>query len=69
MSTDTQQQSERPASAEPPASTRTSPPAVRRGPGGRGPFGSMGMPAEKSLNFGPSAKRLMRPAWLRSGPA
>ncbi len=31
--------------------------APRRGPGG-GPFGGMGMPAEKSLNFGPSAKRL-----------
>ena len=31
----------------------------RRGPGGGGgPFGGMGMPAEKSLNFGPSAKRL-----------
>ena len=32
--------------------------APRRGPGGGGPFGSMGMPAEKSLNFVPSAKRL-----------
>jgi ATP-binding cassette subfamily B multidrug efflux pump len=33
---------------------------VRRGPGGGGgPFGGMGMPAEKSLNFGPSAKRLI----------
>jgi ATP-binding cassette subfamily B multidrug efflux pump len=32
--------------------------APRRGPGGGGPFGGMGMPAEKSLNFGPSAKRL-----------
>ncbi|ERK72398.1 ABC transporter transmembrane region, partial [Leifsonia aquatica ATCC 14665] len=30
----------------------------RRGPGGGGPFGGMGMPAEKSLNFGPSARRL-----------
>jgi len=34
--------------------------APRRGPGGGGgPFGSMGMPAEKSLDFGPSAKRLL----------
>ena len=32
-----------------------------RGPGrGGGPFGGMGMPVEKSLNFGPSAKRLFR---------
>ena len=36
-------------------------PPPRRGPGGGGPFGGgMGMPAEKSLNFGPSAKRLLR---------
>ena len=35
-------------------------PPVRRGPGGGGgPFGGMGMPAEKSMNFGPSAKRLL----------
>ncbi|MFF2052443.1 ABC transporter ATP-binding protein [Leifsonia sp. NPDC058194] len=33
-------------------------PPARRGPGGGGPFGGMGMPAEKSLNFGPSARRL-----------
>ena len=33
-------------------------PPVRRGPGGGGPFGGMAMPGEKSLNFGPSAKRL-----------
>jgi ATP-binding cassette, subfamily B, multidrug efflux pump len=33
-------------------------PPVRRGPGGGGPFGGMGMPVEKSLNFGPSARRL-----------
>lgn len=33
-------------------------PPVRRGPSG-GPFGGMGMPAEKSMNFGPSAKRLL----------
>ncbi len=59
MSTETQQQSEQPAPAQPPASTRTNPPGVRRGPGGGGPFGNMGMPAEKSLDFGPSAKRLI----------
>jgi ATP-binding cassette, subfamily B, multidrug efflux pump len=34
-------------------------PAPRRGPGGGGPFGGMGMPAEKSMNFLPSAKRLL----------
>ena len=34
-------------------------PPMRRGPGGGGPFGGMGMPAEKSMNFGPSAKRLL----------
>ena len=34
-------------------------PPVRRGPGGGGPFGGMGMPAEKSMNFGPSARRLI----------
>ena len=31
----------------------------RRGPGGGGPFGGMGIPAEKSMNFGPSARRLI----------
>jgi ATP-binding cassette, subfamily B, multidrug efflux pump len=34
-------------------------PPVRRGPGGGGPFGGMQGPVEKSLNFGPSAKRLI----------
>ncbi len=35
-------------------------PPQRRGPGGGGgPFGGMGMPAEKSMAFGPSAKRLL----------
>ncbi|PPF88781.1 multidrug ABC transporter ATP-binding protein [Subtercola sp. Z020] len=34
-------------------------PPVRRGPGGSGPFGGTGMPAEKSKSFGPSAKRLV----------
>ncbi|WP_382303842.1 ABC transporter ATP-binding protein [Herbiconiux sp. UC225_62] len=34
----------------------------RGGPGGRGggPFGGIGMPTEKSMTFGPSAKRLIR---------
>ena len=42
-------------------STTTNPqrPAVRRGPGGGGPFGGMGMPVEKSMTFLPSAKRLL----------
>ncbi|HWM33355.1 MAG TPA: ABC transporter ATP-binding protein, partial [Pseudolysinimonas sp.] len=44
-----------PAAPERPAVT-----APRRGPGGGGgPFGGMGMPAEKSMNFGPSARRLI----------
>jgi len=42
-------------------------PPVRRGPGGRGgPFGA-GMPAEKSLHFVASSKRLLgrlRPEWI-----
>jgi ATP-binding cassette, subfamily B, multidrug efflux pump len=33
--------------------------ASRRGPGGGGPWGNAGMPTEKSLDFGPSAKRLL----------
>lgn len=33
-------------------------PPMRRGPGG-GPFGGMQLPAEKSMNFGPSARRLL----------
>ncbi|MFT2817896.1 ABC transporter ATP-binding protein [Leifsonia sp. A12D58] len=36
---------------------RPAPPAGPRGPGG--PMGGMGMPAEKSMNFGPSARRLL----------
>lgn len=47
-------------------STRTRPPA-RRGPGGA-MFGGASMPVEKSMNFGPSAKRLiarLRPEWMR----
>ena len=34
-------------------------PAPARGPRGGGPFGGMQGPVEKSLNFGPSAKRLL----------
>jgi ATP-binding cassette subfamily B multidrug efflux pump len=45
-----------PASSERPIG----PPAgQRRGPGGGGPFGGMGMPVEKSQNFLPSGKRLL----------
>lgn len=33
--------------------------APKRGMGSGGPFGSVGMPAEKSLDFVPSAKRLL----------
>ena len=40
-------------------STATNRPPARRGPMGGGPFGGMGMPAEKSMTFGPSAKRLL----------
>ncbi|MGN6126288.1 MAG: ABC transporter ATP-binding protein [Humibacter sp.] len=43
-------------------------PTPRRGPGGGGPFGGAGMPAEKAQNFGPSAKRLvgrLKPDGLR----
>jgi ATP-binding cassette subfamily B multidrug efflux pump len=45
-----------------PAEVDEAPPArpPARGPGGGGPFGGMGMPAEKAMNFGPSAKRLVR---------
>ncbi|MER5418917.1 ABC transporter ATP-binding protein [Streptosporangium roseum] len=39
--------------------TTTRPPAGGGG-FGRGPFGGAGMPAEKSMNFGPSLRRLMR---------
>src|SRR5690606_1501480 len=48
--TDNESQTEAPARpAAPP----------RRGPGGGGPFGGAGMPAEKAMSFGPSAKRLI----------
>jgi ATP-binding cassette, subfamily B, multidrug efflux pump len=33
--------------------------ASRRGAGGGGPWGNAGMPTEKSLDFGPSARRLL----------
>ncbi len=35
------------------------PPPRRPGPGGGGPFAGIGMPAEKSMRFGPSARRLL----------
>ena len=38
--------------------TRTQAPARSHGPGG-GPFGGGGMPTEKAMSFGPSAKRLI----------
>ncbi|MCU1578597.1 MAG: multidrug transporter ATP-binding protein [Rhodoglobus sp.] len=42
------------------STTQQQRPPARRGPGGGGgPFGGMGMPVEKSMNFGPSAKRLL----------
>jgi ATP-binding cassette subfamily B protein len=41
------------------APVRPAGPPVRRGPGGGGPFAGMGMPVQKSMNFGPSAKRLL----------
>jgi ATP-binding cassette subfamily B protein len=46
-----------PRPAGPPAGT-----PARGGPGGRGggPFGGVGLPTEKSMTFGPSAKRLIR---------
>lgn len=34
-------------------------PPVRRGPGSGGPWAGMSMPVEKSMNFGPSARRLL----------
>jgi ATP-binding cassette subfamily B multidrug efflux pump len=50
-----------PARAPPPAAPAAPPirPPIRRGPGSGGPFGGMGMPVEKSMNFGPSARRLL----------
>ncbi|MHC5796835.1 ABC transporter ATP-binding protein [Lacisediminihabitans sp. FW035] len=43
-------------------------PPMGRGPGGGGPFAGAGMPVEKSMNFAPSAKRLigrLRPELVR----
>lgn len=42
------------------STAQRSPMPVRRGPGGGGPMAAMGMPVEKSMNFLPSAKRLLR---------
>lgn len=47
------------ATPDAPARPIGPPGGMRRGPGSGGPFGGMGMPAEKSLSFGPSAKRLV----------
>ncbi|MCU1505853.1 MAG: multidrug transporter ATP-binding protein [Microbacteriaceae bacterium] len=62
----TEKSSQKPAS--PAAASLSVPrPPMRRGPGGGGPFGGAGMPVEKSMNFAPSAKRLvarLRPEWL-----
>ncbi|MEO8261963.1 MAG: ABC transporter ATP-binding protein [Pseudolysinimonas sp.] len=53
----TPQPTPKPAAPERPALAAV---AQRRGgPGGGGPFGGMGMPVEKSMNFGPSARRLI----------
>ena len=46
----------------PPPSARRAPPRGPRpagGPGRGGPFAGMNIPAEKSMNFGPSAQRLL----------
>ncbi|WP_371782710.1 ABC transporter ATP-binding protein [Streptosporangium subroseum] len=43
-----------------PMTTARPRPPVGGGGFGRGPFAGGGMPAEKSMNFGPSARRLMR---------
>ncbi|MDQ1527625.1 MAG: ATP-binding cassette, subfamily multidrug efflux pump [Microbacteriaceae bacterium] len=62
----TEKSSQKPA-APAAASLSVPRPPMRRGPGGGGPFGGAGMPVEKSMNFGPSAKRLvarLRPEWL-----
>lgn len=47
----------KPAPASAPARMPNMP--ARRGPGGGGPFGGMGVPGEKASNFGPSARRLL----------
>lgn len=48
-----------PASGAASAPARTPGAPVRRGPGGGGPFGGMGLPGEKAASFGPSARRLL----------
>ena len=56
----TSARSSAPVTTAPERPTFAPPPGARR-PGGGGPFaGGMGMPVEKSLNFGPSARRLLR---------
>jgi len=55
----TSARSSAPVTTAPERPTFAPPPGARR-PGGGGPFGGgMGMPVEKSLNFGPSARRLL----------
>ncbi|NYG22772.1 ATP-binding cassette subfamily B protein [Agromyces hippuratus] len=65
MSASQGQPQEPAGSQETPAAQETAAPArpvgpPRRGPMGGGPMGGVGMPAEKSMNFWPSAKRLLR---------
>ncbi|WP_433246090.1 ABC transporter ATP-binding protein [Streptosporangium sp. CA-135522] len=43
-----------------PVTTARPRPPMGGGPFGRGPFGGAGMPVEKSMNFGPSMRRLLR---------
>ena len=51
---------EAPVARETPAAPARPVGPPRRGPMGGGPMGGMGMPVEKSMNFWPSAKRLLR---------
>jgi ATP-binding cassette subfamily B protein len=49
-----------PTAPTPPAANPNRAGMMRRGPGGGGgPFGGAGMPTEKSMTFGPSARRLI----------
>ena len=50
--------SERPTTTDKPAMTAPQRPPARGGLGG-GPWGGMGMPAEKAMSFGPSVRRLL----------
>jgi ATP-binding cassette, subfamily B, multidrug efflux pump len=52
--------SQRPPTAPRPAMTAPQRPPVQGGTLGRGPFGGMGMPAEKAMSFVPSVRRLLR---------